>query len=51
MVSALNATIKDYADKNNIVYLNYFTAMADERKGLPSTLSYDGVHPNLAGYK
>jgi lysophospholipase L1-like esterase len=25
--------------------------MADDRKGLPKSLSGDGVHPNLAGYK
>jgi lysophospholipase L1-like esterase len=43
--------IKNYADKNNIVYLDYFTAMADDRSGLPANLSKDGVHPNLEGYK
>jgi len=43
--------IKEYADKNNIVYLNYFSAMADERNGLKKELGYDGVHPNLEGYK
>jgi acetyl esterase/lipase/lysophospholipase L1-like esterase len=50
-VARLNGMIKDYADKNNIVYLDYFTAMADERKGLPVNLSKDGVHPTLEGYK
>jgi lysophospholipase L1-like esterase len=47
----LNTMLKNYADKNHIVYLDYFSAMADERNGLPETLSKDGVHPNLAGYK
>ncbi len=50
-VAALNEMIKNYADKNSIVYLDYFTAMADDRKGLPANLSKDGVHPNLQGYK
>ncbi len=50
-VKALNEMIKAYADKNNIVYLDYFTAMADSRSGLPANLSKDGVHPNLEGYK
>lgn len=50
-VISLNAMIKDYADKNHIVYLDYFSAMADDRQGLPKSLSGDGVHPNLAGYK
>lgn len=50
-VKALNEMMKAYADKNNIVYLDYFTAMADSRRGLPANLSKDGVHPNLEGYK
>ncbi len=50
-VIQLNAMLKDYADKNNMVYLNYFNAMKDQRNGLPANLSHDGVHPNLAGYQ
>ena len=50
-VVKLNAMLKAYAEKNNIVYLDYFTAMKDERNGLPKNLSGDGVHPNLDGYK
>ncbi|MBS1598806.1 MAG: alpha/beta hydrolase fold domain-containing protein [Bacteroidetes bacterium] len=50
-IKSLNEMIRNYCDKNDIVYLDYFTAMADERKGLPQSLSLDGVHPNLAGYK
>ena len=50
-VVALNKMIKEYANKNNIVYLDYFTAMADERNGLKKELGYDGVHPNLEGYQ
>jgi lysophospholipase L1-like esterase len=50
-VAALNDLLKAHAAKNNITYLDYFTAMADVRKGLPANLSKDGVHPNLNGYK
>ena len=50
-VVKLNAMLKEYAGKNNIVYLDYFSAMKDSRNGLPINLSADGVHPNLAGYK
>lgn len=50
-VVALNKWIKDYAEKNDFLYLDYFTSMADERNGLKQELTYDGVHPNLAGYK
>ena len=50
-IIALNEMIKNYADQNGLVYLNYFSAMVDERKGLKTELSGDGVHPNEAGYK
>jgi lysophospholipase L1-like esterase len=47
----LNKWIKEYADKNQIDYVDYFTPMADERNGLMRKYSEDGVHPNLEGYK
>jgi lysophospholipase L1-like esterase len=50
-VVSLNNWIKSYAAKHNCVYLDYYTPMADERKGLRSAYTTDGVHPNLAGYK
>jgi lysophospholipase L1-like esterase len=50
-VIQLNQMIKDYAYKNNMVYLDYYSAMVDDQKGLPLALSGDGVHPTLAGYK
>ena len=50
-VIKLNAMLKAYATKNNIVYLDYFNAMKDERNGLPANLSKDGVHPTPEGYK
>jgi len=50
-VGKLNTMIKEYCDKNGIVYCDYFTAMADSLRGLPVKLSGDGVHPNLEGYK
>jgi lysophospholipase L1-like esterase len=50
-VVALNQMLKEYATKNNMVYVDYFAAMADERKGLPASLAKDGIHPTLEGYK
>ncbi|MBF9254888.1 SGNH/GDSL hydrolase family protein [Pontibacter sp. 172403-2] len=49
-ITALNNWIKNYAAQNNMIYLDYYSAMADERKGLPAKYSKDGVHPNEAGY-
>jgi lysophospholipase L1-like esterase len=50
-VVQLNVWIKNLAEKNSCVYLDYFTPMADERHGLKAEFTFDGVHPNLAGYK
>ena len=50
-VVALNKMLKEFAAKNGMIYLDYFSAMVDERNGLKKELGYDGVHPNLEGYK
>lgn len=50
-VIRLNQMLKTYAQQQHLVYLDYFSHMADNQNGLPTTLSADGVHPNLAGYK
>lgn len=46
----LNRMIKEYAATHEAVYCDFFSAMADERNGLPETLSSDEVHPNKEGY-
>jgi lysophospholipase L1-like esterase len=50
-ISALNQWMRDYARTNGMVYLDYFSSMADERRGLRKDLTPDGVHPNEAGYR
>ena len=50
-VISLNAMLKAYADKNNLAYVDYFTAMVDDKKGLDPKYTEDGVHPTLVGYK
>jgi lysophospholipase L1-like esterase len=49
-VLALNEWIKSYAEEKRQVYVDYHSAMKDERNGLPAALSHDGVHPLPAGY-
>lgn len=49
-VVELNRRIQAYASRVGAVYCDYFSAMADERNGLPAALSDDGVHPNREGY-
>jgi lysophospholipase L1-like esterase len=48
---ALNKWLKDYCAKNGFVYLDYFSALVDERGMLKRTLADDGLHPTDAGYK
>ena len=50
-IITLNKWIRNFSRKNHFVYVDYYSAMADERKGLPEQYSTDGVHPNAAGYK
>lgn len=50
-VVKLNVWIKNYAKSKGCIYLDYFTPMADKRNGLREELTFDGVHPNLTGYK
>jgi lysophospholipase L1-like esterase len=49
-VLALNAWMKSYAADKGFVYVDYHSAMKDDRDGLPAALSKDGVHPTQAGY-
>jgi lysophospholipase L1-like esterase len=49
-VVALNKWIKEYAASHEAVYVDFYSAMVDQRGGLPAKLSKDGVHPNPAGY-
>ena len=50
-IAALNAWLRTYAGQTSAVYLDYHSAMADQRGGLRAELSDDGVHPNAAGYR
>jgi lysophospholipase L1-like esterase len=50
-ISKLNQLMKDYAEKNNISYVDYYSPFVDEKGGFPQKYSPDGVHPNLEGYK
>lgn len=49
-ISEINAWLKEYAEENNHTYLDFYSAMVDQRKGLKAEYSEDGVHPNEKGY-
>lgn len=48
---ALNRWLKNYCAQNRLVYLDYFSAMVDDKGMLKRDLSDEGLHPNAAGYK
>jgi lysophospholipase L1-like esterase len=50
-IVALNTWMRQYASAEDVVYLDYHSAMADDRMGLSAELTDDGVHPNAAGYQ
>jgi lysophospholipase L1-like esterase len=48
----LNPWLKNYAAAHSdCVYLDYFSAMVDDKGLLKRELATDGLHPNIAGYK
>ena len=50
-ILALNEWMKSYAAAHGSTYLDYHTAMADEKGFLRDELSDDGLHPNAKGYE
>ncbi len=49
-IKELNEWIKKYAVAHGGIYLDYFSAMADDKGFLKEELSDDGLHPNQKGY-
>jgi lysophospholipase L1-like esterase len=49
-IDAVNAWIKEYAAEKGFVFVDFHSAMKDDRDGLPASLSKDGVHPLPAGF-
>ena len=50
-IDSINSKIKEYVENKGLLYLDYYSSMVDDRKGLKSDYTSDGVHPNEAGYK
>ena len=46
----INKSLKAYAEANNLIYVDYHSALADENMGFPTALSDDGCHPNPDTY-
>jgi len=46
-----NERLKQYAQSQGVVYLDYHSAMKDSRNGMAPDIAEDGVHPTLKGYQ
>ena len=49
-ILALNKWMKEFAAAHRMTYLDYFSAMVDDKGFLKDELSNDGLHPNPQGY-
>jgi lysophospholipase L1-like esterase len=50
VIREINAWLKDFCAKEGYTYLDYYSAMADEKGAMKPGLAKDGVHPTAAGY-
>jgi lysophospholipase L1-like esterase len=46
----MNRRLKALCDREGLVYLDYYTPMANATGGLDPELATDGVHPTAKGY-
>jgi lysophospholipase L1-like esterase len=46
----LNKWLKEYAANNGYTYLDYFSALVDDKGFLKADIANDGLHPNAKGY-
>jgi lysophospholipase L1-like esterase len=49
-IKAMNEWIKSYAASHGDVYLDYFSAMIDDKGLMRTELTEDDLHPNAKGY-
>lgn len=50
-ILALNAWIKKTCEERGLTYLDYFSAMVDDKGFLKAEIANDGLHPNAKGYE
>ncbi len=50
-IPLLNAMILKYALSRDLIYLDYFGALANDVMGMDKDLAEDGVHPTLKAYR
>ena len=50
-IIALNRQIQSFAFECGVEYVDYHSHMKNDKNGLRDLLTYDGLHPNEAGYQ
>jgi lysophospholipase L1-like esterase len=49
-IVAMNAWLRAYAKRQQLLFVDYHSALSEDGRSLRPALSDDGVHPNAAGY-
>jgi lysophospholipase L1-like esterase len=49
-IRALNARLQAWCKSDGLVWVDYYSALADDQGAMKPGLSLDGVHPTAAGY-
>lgn len=47
----LNRWLRAYAEKNDLIYVDYYNPLLDGKLGIKDGLSNDGLHPNRLGFE
>ncbi len=50
-IKSVNLQLEKFCNANDLLYLDYYSSMVDEKRGLKNEYTTDGVHLNRAGYK
>ncbi len=50
-IQKVNAWIRDYCIRENFIYVDYYTAMADAKGMMKAEYTDDGLNPNAKGYR
>jgi lysophospholipase L1-like esterase len=49
-IAWLNRWLRDYATRNDLIFVDYHAALVDAELGIRDGLSNDGLHPNRSGF-
>ena len=50
-IEELNSWMENYAKEKGHIYLDYFSYLKNDKKGMQKRYSEDGVHPNAQAYE